>query len=393
MNISFDAIITLLIFLIGLPALLLQSLPEELRTIVRKNLTLIYLWPLLPIASSIALVKFSISFLNSNQLSETNMEIFWAVIFFILIFITAISVFLLAKKWQRREVVNFFTKNIIKDIGKNPNNHKDNKHLKYLRNLGRDSDAGEDKQLVLWAFKEIADTILNNPDYDGDKFEYFIRFLEDILVDDARVDESNFEFASEILGKISCRAIQNGWSHDVKFCCECVSLFARYLMSKVPPLKNPAEVSSAQIKLFGVLQFDYPVNKDSRGEISDRPEWPLKACFEIGAEAIEQGHTFTAIAALSHLDSVATIYSDYHAQYNHRLLGLCAHFWGQEGSAREYVMPILKDDDTFYKKTLPITFKRAIEEYQNQGLFKTVDLLIDMRAYLLPQRRKAGAGK
>ncbi len=393
MDIPYDAIVTLLVFLIGLPALLLQTLHEELRVIIRKNRALFLFKPLMYILLVVfvlygALFLLHTGLYNSIPYLNYSEKIFWCFVILVLLSMTGYSIFSLTRQWQRRETINWLTNKINRAIPSQKKANRVNESIKHFARFGSQSAPGEDKNQVLWAFYQIAQNLQKQPDYNGDKLEDFLERIESILIQNSgAVHYGNFKFAGEILADIAFTARKQGWAHDLQFCCERASLLLRYLMNNGPKFKNTFEASKTHMRLLNVLQFDYKPELDADGKPLPRPEWPLKACYEIGAEAIELGYTFTAIAVLSHLDSVASNYPDYHQKYHHRLLGLCAHFWGKGGSTREYIIPIISDDTVFEQKKLRVTLKRAIELYENQGLFQTADLLIDMRNSLYPGRR------
>jgi hypothetical protein len=375
--IPIDAIATVFIFLIGLPAIFLQTLPSEIRRVVLKRRRQLVTYTFIPIAFSglvvvagirvsILCLKAAVSSSNNNEflvfIWGSNGELLWLTVLLILLLIAVVAAIVLTARWRRETVINQLSGDAAQGIS-----HRGRpveSELKDLIQLGKQSHPGQDKELVLQALANLAETVQMRPAYDGAQLEELIIGLEEIIVLGTQIGSpENFHTAADLLSDIIISACNKTHSHDLKLAIQTVSMLGRASLRHEP--------SHIQQKFVEALGLANEVQKDAA-------TWMSQALFEIGSEAAERNQILIAMASLSKHEAIAAQYRPISDELATDFIGLLAHFWVHGETAKNYIIPILADASTFFSQPLPQAIQLAQAHCKQTAKFKTADHLFEM---------------
>src|SRR5262245_41334238 len=171
-TIPLDALTTIFIFLIGLPALLLQTLAPELLEIVRKRRAQLAFFTILPIAVAGVVVMAGVWFSKwcmERRLTESGRhrflkwllqetgELLWVFILLLLVFISGMAAIFLTHRWRREAVIQSLQNRAARGLARR--GRLVEAQLTSLIQLGKQSAAGKDKDLVLQALALLAQAV------------------------------------------------------------------------------------------------------------------------------------------------------------------------------------------------------------------------------------------
>jgi len=377
MSIPLDAIITIFIFLIGLPAFTLQILDRELRRIVLKWHSQLIFYTIVPILLSGVVFALGLkASLICNQETEPNHfvgkalvavfghdeEYVWIAILIVLLSIVGSSTLLITAYWRRRPIIHKLSRLAARKIPMGGRLAEPD--LKELVQLGVQSQPGQDKALVLKALARLAESVQANAKYDGARLEDLILGLEEILGAGPQIaSPMNFQFAADLLSNLIMSACKKKSADDLKLAIQTVSMSGRLSLHHEP--------SHIQNKFVEALTLAN--NGQPEGSM-----WVSQALFEIGSEAVERHQMLVAMAALSKNESLLLRQSPTNGELARDFISLLAHFWAQGEAAKNYATPYLKDAPSYFSQPLPEVIKAAQKHCEKTARFKTSGHLSQM---------------
>lgn len=369
-----DALTTIFIFLIGLPAVLLQTLAPELREIVRKRRKLLVAVTILPIIISALIVLVGIAltfkpdfwgvrpdFILPLRLPE-QLNLLWVIILILLVFIAGMAALFLTDIWRREAIIAKLQKSAAKNLA--ASGRLVQSKLESLIQLGKQSEAGKDKDLVLRALAELAEAVQTHSRYEGRQLDVLVLGLEDILLLGPQKGSSeNFRTAADLLSDVVISATRVSSSEDLKFAVRTISVLARTSMRRQP--------SHIQMKFVDALDLL------NAGENS-AATWMSQALFEIGSRATETNQVLIAMAALSKLDSLAKRQTSLEGEVAFDYLSLIAHVWYKGETAQRYAAKMLHEAQPLFRPSLREALKAAQAHCEQTAKFRTSDRLMKL---------------
>lgn len=384
MEIPFDGILTLLIFLVGIPALVLQLISAAERRAAMKKDALDVRSSLL-IALAVIIVGLIAQFLLSLFLyrsADTNKklleQLIWLGIFIPLIILVLGVAKRIPEQYGRREkIIDKLTQDVLREsegkgrIGGGTFND--------LANLGKQCDPGQEREMVVNAFKELAKATYVHPQYQGDSFEGLIDELVHVLASNPEPkDLVNYDTAIKILSAILSADNHFGADHDKQRAVHAISKLGRTLIIHF----DSVERDNIILDYIDSLEFAL-TKKAMLIEVS-------QALFEIGICAIEEQQDFMVVAALDKMTSLAEGYPPLPREFVADMLGLLAHFWARDGSRKEFANTKLCEVEKFLPKDLVSSLDEARLHCKQTMYFDVADELTQMIeiSRVPPKRRK-----
>jgi hypothetical protein len=395
-DVPFDAIGSILLFLIGVPALVVQSIAPEVRNVVAKRWQHLLLETGMPVV--IALVVVGLGLLRHGPWFDMGAlpvgvggsEWFaiplpkvgdwtWALVLAVMIATATYTAMRIPHRYGRRAV-------IIRSLEKET--YRDGilveRSLEDLIALGRQSEAGEDKELVLQALYRLATKMYTRPGYGGDRLELLILGLADVLVSSAQPGNGqNFDTAAQILLHITKSAKPP--AADVLHAIQTIGALGQAALIHVGPL-NIRPTAMKYVQALGSTVNRHP---DNATDVS-------QALFEIGVVAVRKGQMLIAMAALSDLlmltqrrrpapKELSNGASDRKLpkELSSDVLGLIAHFWVAGSTARAYAEDKLREVSSSLGQPLDEALEAARRHCARTTQFQVADnitqLMEDLR--------------
>jgi hypothetical protein len=334
MDIPFDALLTLLIFLVGIPALILQLISATERRVVNKGGRLdvgsFLIKALLIIVAGLALQFLFLLFLQKRVPEDVRPlvgQIIWLLVFAALFYLAWIISQQIPKQYGRREeIIKTLRKDVLSELKKRKRLNVSGETFEDLVNLGKHCEAGQEREMVLRAFMEIVNAVLADTRYNGDSLEMLIEELTHILAfNPESKDLYNYRMAVDIFSTILAYREPVTSADDKRRCIHAVSHLSRTL------ILNFKSAERDNVILACLSSFDFVLsNANLLTEIS-------QAMFEMGICALEAGHDFIAVAVLDKIISLAERQSPpLPIEFVADLFGLLADYWAKGGSRRDY---------------------------------------------------------
>ncbi len=372
-KIPLDALTTIFIFLIGLPALLLQTLAPELREIVRKRRLQLAVFTTLPIGVAGVTVALGVWFSQwcvDKKLVETGKypllrtllqedgQLLWIWVLLFLVFISGLSAMALTDKWRREMVIEALQEEALGVLRRHGRLLES--QVKNLIQLGKQSEAGKDKDLVLQALAQLAQAVQAHARYEGRQLEALILGLEDVLLLGRQKGSSEiFRTAADLLSEVVIFATKARYSSDLGWAVRTISALAR---TSFP--SQPAHIQRRFVDALDLLSAD-----------KDAATWMSEALFEIGSHAVTENQMLVVMAALSKLDALAKRLPRLEGEVAYDYLGLIAHLWVRGETARRYVAKMLEEAAGLFALPLQEVIQEAQAHCMQTAKFETADHL------------------
>src|SRR5262245_47782986 len=197
-DIPFDAVTTLLMFLVGVPAIVLQTLPPEIRRIVAKR------WGSLVAELSIPALFGVVLFAAGvyvRDLPEPELTWTWSGILLVLALTGFLTIFSTLGRYGRRIAI---VQSLQREAGRriSTSGRLDEEALSDLIDLGRQSEPGREREMVLDALLELTTRVSAHPRYGGDGLEDLVAGVLDIALLCSPLNAQNLSSATNLLGSI-----------------------------------------------------------------------------------------------------------------------------------------------------------------------------------------------
>ena len=382
MEIPFDGLLTLLIFLVGIPALILQMISSAERQAVLKRGSLdvkVFLAKaFFAMFVGLILQIFLVLIFDDEQKTfPIVQQVVWLGLFLYLFYLVWQVSQEIPEQYGRREKI---IEKIVEQT-KNESIFKSTpriggKAFSELANLGKQCDPGSEREMVINAFKDLVQEILSHNKYNGDSFEDLIEELIHMLVSNPEPkDLCCYDTAIKTLAAILSSKMP--LSNDKRHAIYAISKLGRTLIVHFKSL----EADNIILDYVDTAELALLDDFDIVTEIS-------QILFEIGICAIEENHDFIAVAALDKLTTLAENRSSLPDEFFADMLGLLSHFWVVGGSRKEYAEQKIKEVEELLPKGLTQSIKDARTHCLRTMHFETVDNLDQMKKDLGGRKKK-----
>ena len=383
MEIPFDGILTLLIFLVGIPALVLQLISSAERRAAMKKDGLYVRSPLyiaLAVISVGLLVQFWYTYASNDDSSGSFRSMvqqgIWLVIFTpLFVLVLAVAKRIPEQYGRREKIIEKLTQDVLKEA--NAKGRIAGGTFNDLANLGQQCDPGQEREMVVDAFQRLVKATIKRPEYNGDSFEVLIdEFVHMLAANPEPKDLGNYNTAIKILSEIlSARG-----DLDKQRAVHAISKLGRTLIIHF----NSVERDNIILDYIDSLEFAL-TKREMLTEVS-------QALFEIGICAVEENQDFMVVATVDKMTSLAENYSTLPNEFVAHMLGLLAHFWARGGSRKEFVETKLRELEIFLLKDRIASLEAAKVHCQQTMYFDVADELAQMieiaKTQAKPRRKK-----
>lgn len=396
MHLPLDAITTIFIFLIGVPAILLQQLAPELRKVVRRRKLQLVFFTVLPIFVAGVIVTCGMwlehvkaqnqiaaqqahaqahdaqtsavadSSSALNDITQYEGQLLWVFILTTLVLISGFTAVLLSDRWRREVIIKQMQNRAAKRIPKFGRLVESELHE--LIQLGKHSSSGSNKELVLEAMSKLACAVQEHQKYDGRQLEVLIMGLSEVLnLGHGTGSAENYRTAADVLSQIVIESGRARHADDLRVTVHSISILAcACLRLNVPHLP---------MKFVEALEL-LPSNA------SQAVTAMSETLFEIGSQAIRYDQALVAMAALSKLDGLAQRQPRVEGELAHDYLSLAAHLWRHGETAQRYVGRMLSGISHLFTLELPEAVHEAHAHCELTAKFVTSDYLLAMQREL-----------
>jgi len=362
---------TLLVFALGIPALLLQVIvPEDLRRLIHRRLRRLR-WSVSVISFLIVIVAAGLIWVlhpcpNSYIPGWQHLA---AAVAMTAILVVTIVFWLISSRICRRDTV-------IRDLERDSTKMAcrsgmlAERPLADLIYLGEQGDAGLEKTQALEALDRLAAQVQSVNAYAGDGLEQLVQGIEAILMGGGqRGSVGNFRLAAGIQGRIMVRLQELGLtaSPDMSITLRTLGrlgVAALHLESEPIAVAFLETVASSDDGQDGAFQA------------------ASQRLFEIGTSALETKRFLIAVAALNKLEALAERRLPLTGEISADLLGLLAHFWTAGKAARGHARSVLSRTEASFSPSLRDCLRSAIKHQIRTTEFDTADKLEIMLAKL-----------
>jgi hypothetical protein len=374
MEIPFDGILTLLIFLVGIPALVLQLISATERRAVLKNERLdVRAFLVKALWALGAGLFFEIGFALLSKFLDWDDEVslligqgIWLIVFGVLFYFATQVAQQIPEEYGRREkIVAKLAEEVLRDAVSKM--RVGGGAFTDLAHLGRHCEAGQEREMVVNALLDIVKKILANPAYKGDSFEALIDELVHMLASDPEPkDLGNYDIAIKILAAILSARIESDANSDRQRAIHAVSKLGQTL------IVNFKSVERDNIILDYIDSLELALVKpEMLTEIS-------QALFEIGVCAVKENHDFVFVAVLDKMTTLAGGRSPLQDEFITDLLGLLSHYWTQAGSRKQIAKNKFAEVGKFLPAPIHPTMERSKKHLVSTMYFDEADKLAQM---------------
>lgn len=374
MDIPFDALLTVLIFLVGIPALILQLIsPAERHAALKKGRLDVRSFlkkALIFIAVGILVqLLLSIPPLGNTDMLQLLRQLAWVILFGFLFALALDIAQKIPEQYGRREkIIETLTRDVLSELPKRKRLNVSGETFSDLANLGKHCEAGQERGMVTQALMEIVNAALVDSRYTGDSFETLIEELVHILAFNPEAkDLYNYRTALNILATILAANHSAETDDDKRRAVHAISHLGRTLIVNF----KSVERDNVILAYVDALEFALP-KSNMFTEVS-------QALFEIGVCAAQAEHDFVAVAALDKLTSLASRHSmPLPDEFVADMFGPLVRYWGMDGSRKEYAIRKFEETKKFLGKNKIQTLKKAQSHLVATMYFDEADKLGEM---------------
>jgi hypothetical protein len=373
----FDATITLLVFLIGVPALVLQSMPSEVRRAVMKRSLNLQIETFLYITGGLLTVFGSI-LISVCLVPAAYAPVVWAIMLLIVFALVVFASLRAVQFYGRRDaIVSTLQRQVLRRLRRG---QLVEDTLEELIDLGIQSAPGQDKEVVLRSLLTITEQLCLQRLYHGDRLETLIQGLVAMLTSGPQPwSPQNFTIAAYILQRIvitfNIADASNDSFRDVDL------MHAVHALSKLGQAALTMENESVSMSFMQALVSTGNRHRQITTIVS-------QALYEVGIAALAKQELLVATAALDKLGTLIEIRAPAENELVADTLGLLGHFWVSGDTAQGYAARKLMELNGNLKDELPTALKSAQEHYRQRMRFQTADNLNELthELSLLPYR-------
>jgi hypothetical protein len=395
-EIPYDSIITLLVFLIGVPTLVLQSMPPDVRHILFERRRLLgYLLGLILIPALSAVLVSGVGIYAEINMSHDVKEqaIRWVVVLSVMIFVILIVAIYFPLRYSRRQgvlrLLEWEALQYMKSKGRLPE-----EAIEDIIDLGKNAESPQEKGVVLQSIHTLVTKTCVHPLYAGDSLETLIlRIHEIVIVDSKPVNLENFRIVAEIFQAIAIARREIQHVADLQRTVKATGSMGRATLMKFEFGLEVDNIIMSFIQTLGLITYIKPldvINKQHFNVMTDISE----ALFDIGSLAAEKQRDFIAVAALDKMITLlcqTPVTEDLPPHVVDELsadvVGLMAHVWTEGDGQKEFILKRMPDVKVCLALPYPKIFKKARIHYLEKSQFETANRLAQMAEDLKPRQR------
>jgi hypothetical protein len=368
----FQVAVSILIFGVGLPSLVLQAIvPEDLREVVYRHFRLLR-WSyflFIPLMTLIVMIfVWIIHPCDNTQLIHPG---FWSKYNLSGLdeIIITFSVSLLLLGWwlqvlyRRDRLINQLMERCKQRIQKKKNIEA--QILDDIRYLGEKGKARGSKFRILEIFERLAYKVQSQEGYHGNELEDIIQVIEFTIQKDT-------DAVSFVQGISTLKHILD---YEPKSSVDS-STDTGTALRALQRLGAIAITMDNERPTRKILETVESISRSPNGVFSEA----ALALFELGAASLEHGRFLVAVETLSRLEAMICRKEPVNAANSAAYLGLVAHFWSKGGSARRRALSGLKGIK--FTPSRSKCLKSAQQSFYGTARFTTADLLSEMSAKL-----------
>ncbi len=372
MSLPLDPVATIFIFLIGLPAILLQTLPAELRRTVlreRKQVALSTVGPIVLAALVVAIGVYQSAPKRDDKgmaiaLTAAELDAIWLPVISVLLVIAGGAALLFTERWRRTTVIDGLRRQAAAGIDENGRPVEE--IIAALVELGQQSNPGEDKGLVIDALAHLVAETQDREGYDGSQLEHVLSGIEEVFLAGAHNPSSdNFRAGAELLLRLVLDSSDRPLRDDLKGAVQLASILGRASLRYEQP--------HIQLKFIEALA-------GAGGGAVGHATVASQALFEVGSQAIEEGRALVAMAALSKLELLVGEHQPVRGELAHDYIALLAHVWVRGLTGRDYAIRFLSDAAEMFAEPLEQVIIEARMACLHTARFRSGDCLAVMLA-------------
>lgn len=375
--ISFDVVASLLLFLVGVPVLVLQFMSPEIRNVLKVErriirVTIFYL--VLCILIIIAAIC-----IEENWIVGANKLWVWVYMYAALFAVVGFSsVMVLSKYGFRENVIKELTQQAIRGLagtGK-PNEER----LRELVEIGIQSDPGPDREMILESMNTLVTTICRHEKYKGDSLENLIIGIVHVLATRPTVEDTrNYQTAAGILTTVLSSKVQNGGEAKYVDQFHAVNAMSTLGQTMLAQEGFSTEADYILMDYEEALGLVVSVHPDLLSDVT-------QALLCMGSVALLHKRYLFAVATMERMLTLVEANMPVASKPLSDLLGLTAHFWVAGGSSKEFIDTRIERITQLYSRKLPAVIEQARQRFQITMQFDTADKLAQMAEDLKPKR-------
>jgi len=378
-DVPYDALTTLIAFMVGVPAVVLQTLPPEIRRVVSKRWGRLLADLIVPVLFAIAI---SLGGIFAPRLSPGLTRITWTGILGILVLTTVYTVFRILSRYGRRVAI---VRALEREVGRRlPRQGRlREQSLDDLVDLGRQSQPGREKELVLDSLLTLSVGVYQHARYRGDAFEDLVLGVMDIvLASPLRGNAQNFGSATRILQGIVVRyeSTPAEGAAPLKHADLILALRTLSKLGRVSCSLDQEAIPLAVVQAVGASRVE-------RAAI-----FVSQALFEVGVAAIQADQMLVAMSAIEKLLTLVERQKPARGELVADALGLLAHFHTNGLTGRAFARVRLERLEACLSDTLQDALAAASAHCAQTTHFGTADRIeVLARDLALVKRERAAS--
>jgi hypothetical protein len=374
-EIPFDALVTFFVLLVGLPAVVLQSLPTEIRRVLEKRRRLLARDLGLPILVAILVAAATVTVHRAGVASDAQV---WSAGLGLLAAICIFTAFVIPRRYgQRDAIVRLLANETAGELDASGRLNEDSLHD--LVEFGRRSEPLREKVPTLEALKELADRVCEHPLYAGDALTDLIDGVVAIVVEARGAGRTQLVAPALAVLRRAVRAFdpQRSGHTDASSAIHGMSVLGIESLG----MGNPSITQTIAQSLGW-----------SRGKDLALTTARSQALFEVGMAAIERKQMLGALKVLDGLTSLIHANAPAEGELARDTIGLFAHFWTSGETGRHFARFRMSQLEAYFMRDIAAVVDATIEHCQLRALFETADKVRAMRRDLAQVGRLEGAG-
>ncbi len=364
-EIPFDALVTFFVLLIGLPAVVLQSLPPEIRQVLEKRRGMLARDLGLPIIIAIAVAAGTVVVHRYSVWPDGPV---WSVGFGLLALISVMTAFVAPRRYgQRSAIIRLLAGESSRELEVSGRLLEDSLHD--LVEFGRRSEPVREKLPTLLALRELADRVCEHPRYAGDALTDLIDGVVAIVVEARGAGRAQLVGPALAVLRRAVRAFDPTRSGhtDASSAIHGMSSLGIASIS----MGNPAVTQTITQSLGW-----------SRGKDRALTMARSQALFEVGMAAIAHNEMLGAMKVLDGLTSLIHANAPAEGELARDTIGLFAHFWTSGETGRQFARFRMSQLEEYFERDIAAVVDATIEHCQLRALFETADKVRAMRREL-----------
>jgi len=366
-QIPFDAFVTLLVFLVGLPAVVLQTLPGETRQLLAKRARHLVLDTALPFCGAVTIVA------GGGFAARLGFErdLVWSGALAALLLLGLVSGVRIIRRYGRPEsVVRLLEREAMRSIALQ--SRPDEELLHDLVEFGRHCEPGRGREWVLETLQALAERTFADARYCGDQLEDLISGVVELVVSGAeRPSPRNLTTASSILRR-TLRALDKASDDTFRQADALHAIHATSRLTRAALSIEPESSALRMVQSLGVTGVRHPETSVAVSQV----------LYGMVVAALEVGKVLVAISALEHLITLLEANAPAEGELVADTLGAVAHFWADGATARAFARDRLGRLEGHLKSGLPAALEATEVHCAHRTLFRTADRVRALRASL-----------